>query len=119
MRSETNCNIRQLRRPSGMHDGRRIRANMPARLKAGTSRVSCQVTDVSSGGACLTLGGPLDEDGMLWLIMNNLPPVLAKAVWRKSNRVGLRFEKDQSWVHQAGEARFNTAAWLEEGSGLN
>jgi PilZ domain len=119
MRAEPNSNIRQLRRAAGIVEGRRIGARLPARIKVGTSRAACLVTDVSSSGACLSLDGPLDQNTKLWLIMDNLPPVSATAAWRKRNRVGLRFDKEQDWVHRVHKDRFAPIAGSQERSGLN
>jgi hypothetical protein len=109
---DTVNNVRHLRRPSTAK-GQRLRANLPARVKAGPARTSCMVTDMSSGGACLSFEGPLDQEAELWLIIDSLPPISAKAVWRKSNRIGVTFEREQDWVHQVHKDRFDPAAWIK------
>jgi hypothetical protein len=107
-------NVRQLRRAVGMPGGQRMRANTPARIKAGTARISCLVTDLSSSGACLSVDGPLEENARIWLVMDNKPLISAKAAWRKRNRIGLRFDKDQDWVQRIHKDRDDPSAWLEE-----
>jgi hypothetical protein len=119
MHAEPLTNVRQLRRAVAKPGGRRMRANTPARIKVGVSRISCLVTDVSSSGACLSVDGPLDENARLWLVMDNKPPISAKAAWRKRNRIGLSFDKDQDWVHRIHKDRFDPSAWLEESSSPN
>ena len=96
-----------------------MRANAPARIKIGSVRLSCLVTDLSSSGACLLIDGPLEENARIWLVMDNKPLISAKAAWRKRNRIGLRFDKDQDWVHRIHADRYDAAPWLEERSRPN
>ena len=112
MHAVSNCNIRPLRRPASVIGGQRRPANMPARIKIGSTRTTCTVKDVSSSGACLTLDDVMAEDVSIWLIIGNLPPIQATAAWRKSNRIGLRFHQDQQWLEQDHKDRFDPTAWL-------
>jgi PilZ domain-containing protein len=114
MNIEPNCNVRQLRRPASISEGRRKRANMPARIKVGPNRATVTVTDVSASGACLAFDGPLSADVEIWLVIDRFPPISATTAWRRSNRVGLRFHQDQDWVGQVHKDRFDASAWLQD-----
>jgi PilZ domain-containing protein len=108
-------NVRKLRRPagSGPSAGRRYRANCPAQLKAKGTRYACSLIDLSISGACIRLDTTLPKDAQLWLIVEGMPPVAAAQAWRKGDHLGLRFTKDQEWVNDSYQQRFDPAAWLK------
>lgn len=114
-----NRNVRPLRRSATSAGGKRLRANVPARIKAGSARLSCTVTDLSGAGACLTLEGTMSSDVAIWLVIDNLPPIQATPVWRKRNRMGLKFSDDQQWVERANRDRFDPTAWLKPELGIH
>ena len=41
------------------------------------------------------------------------PYVTPTAYWRKGDHVGLSFQKEQSWVLDSYQQRFDPAAWLK------
>ena len=69
------------------------------------------MVNISRTGACLTLGQEADSVP-LWLIVDKMAPISATIVWREGNCVGVCFGKEQSWVEEASEQRFDPAAWL-------
>ena len=109
-------NVRTLRRPAGTGAtaGRRFRANWPGELRAGATRIPCMVLDISVSGACLRLNETLPKRAQLWLIVEKMPPIPAVAAWRKGDHVGLSFQKEQSWVLDSYQQRFDPAAWLKQ-----
>jgi hypothetical protein len=108
------ANVRPLRRPAGSAPsaGRRFRANWPAELRIAGARIPCTVIDISSVGACLKLDEPLPKDGMLRLIIGNVPPIQVVPAWRKSAFLGVLFHYEQSWVLDSCGKRFDPTAWL-------
>jgi len=108
-------NIRKLRRPAGAGPsaGRRYRANCPAELKAKGARFACSLIDLSVSGACIRIDQALPKDAQLWLIVDGMPPVAATQAWRKGDHLGLRFLKEQEWVTDTYQQRFDPAAWLK------
>lgn len=114
MRTETSSNIRTLRRPAnvGSSAGRRLRANWPAKIKAGPTRSPCTLIDVSSTGACIALDRAVEEDVPFWLTIEKMAPISATIVWRKGCHVGLRFLDEQQWISETYKQRFDPAAWL-------
>jgi hypothetical protein len=111
----TDQKVRKLRRPEGAAplSGRRLRANWPGEIRIAGEKIACTVRDVSSGGASLTTEAAPEADGELWLVLENVGPVPAALAWRENNRVGIRFLKEQDWVLQLCNQRFNPAAWLK------
>jgi hypothetical protein len=106
-------NVRPLRRAAGTHSsGRRLRANWPAELRAGDTRLPCTVMDVSSAGACIRINRLPDDKAALRLIVSQMGPIRATIAWRKGGRAGVRFQEDQEWILEAHKKRFDPAAWL-------
>jgi hypothetical protein len=109
------CEIRTLRRlPSSSPGARRFRANLAAGLRSGGRHANCRLIDISAEGAAIAAAGALDERASAWLIVNQVP-MMAKVVWRKGDRVGLRFREPQIWLEEAHAKRFDPAAWLTAG----
>jgi hypothetical protein len=104
-----------LRRQSSakLSAGRRLRVNWRAKITAGTSRTECTVINISHTGACLSLGNVTDNVP-LWLTVDRKSPIPATIVWRKRDCVGLRFRKEQTWVDDTSDQRFDPAAWLRD-----
>ncbi|HYM17488.1 MAG TPA: PilZ domain-containing protein [Micropepsaceae bacterium] len=119
MQKHTGPNVRALRRPagSGPQSVRRYRANWPAELKCGGSRIPCTVLEISAGGASIKIGSIPTEGPQLWLVIDRMPPISAVLAWREKERVGLRFADEQEWVAQSYQQRFDPAAWLRENKG--
>jgi hypothetical protein len=107
-------NVRRLRRPAGSAatSGRRLRANWPAELKVGGGRAACTVVDVSGAGANLRISH-VPEQALVWLMIENLPPIAASVAWREGGHTGLAFAQEQEWVLNLSRQRFNPAAWIE------
>jgi hypothetical protein len=107
-------NVRRLRRPSGSaaSSGRRLRANWPAQLRVGDGRKECTVCDVSGGGASLRISD-VPEQALVWLVIDNVPPIPASVAWREDGQAGLSFAVEQAWVLDLSRQRFNPAAWIE------
>jgi PilZ domain len=112
MNADSKGSVRKIRRPAIKLADKRLRANVMAALKVGPLRAPCTVMDLSSNGASLLFEGPLAKDGPIWLIFDNIPPISAKVMWRKGNRMGLSFDSPQDWVHRFHKERFDPAAWL-------
>jgi hypothetical protein len=106
-------NVRRLRRPvTANAAGRRLRANWPAELKVGGGRAACTVVDVSEAGANLRISH-VPEQALVWLLIENVPPISAAVAWRGDGRAGLVFVEEQRWVGDLYRQRFNPAAWIE------
>lgn len=109
------CEIRTLRRlPSSSPGARRFCANLPASVRSGGRHAICRLIDISAEGAAIAAAGALDECASTWLIVNQVP-MMAKIVWRKGDRIGLRFRESQIWLEEAHAKRFDPAAWLMSG----
>jgi len=109
-------NVRRIRRPA--HEpaspGRRLRANWPAEMRYGGTRIPCHVIDISIGGAKLKVVGVLpDNSTRVWLVVGAIGPIAAEPVWRKREMLGLRFLQDQPEIARLQMRRFDAAAWLE------
>jgi len=65
-------------------------------------------------GACLKLEEPLSREGMLRLIIRNVPPIQAVPAWRKNAYLGVLFHFEQLWVLDSCGKRFDSAAWLKD-----
>jgi PilZ domain len=117
MENMSQDNVRPLRRPAGAQggEGRRLRANWPAELRADGRRVACTVLDISSAGASVRLEGALGASDLARLVIGVRAPIAAEVVWRKSGRVGLRFLKMQRWIADLRARRFDPAAWITRG----
>jgi len=115
--SSVSPNVRALRRPAGgaPSAGRRFRANWPGEVRGAGVRVSCTVIDISSVGACLRLEQAAPTTGTLHLIIGNVvAPIPATPAWRKSTLLGIRFLREQSWVLESCNKRFDPAAWIKD-----
>lgn len=109
-------NIRRIRRPAHnpVSPGRRLRANWPAEMRFGGTRIPCHVLDISTGGAKLKLVGVLPNDlSRVWLIAGTIGPIAAEPVWRKREMLGLRFLQEQPEIARMQTRRFDATAWLE------
>jgi hypothetical protein len=90
-----------------------LHVNWSANISAGADRTGCTVVNISRTGACLSLGHVADAVP-LWLIVDRKAPIPAMIVWRDRNCVGLRFGKEQTWVEETSDQRFDPAAWLRK-----
>ena len=107
------CEIRVLRRPASASPGaRRLRANWPASIRSSGKHADCRLIDISGDGASIAAPGAGCDATATWLIVNQVP-MLASIVWRKGERLGLKFRERQVWVEEAHARRFDAAAWLE------
>jgi hypothetical protein len=108
-------NIRHLRRP--MHNGtaasRRLKVEWAAELKVGTTQVPCTVLDISSAGAQLRIDEAPPPSRKLWLMLPNAAAIPAALAWRQEGRVGVRFLREQNWLHRQEARRFDAAAWID------
>lgn len=108
-------NIRRIR-PPAHHLGsavRRMRANLPAELRAGALHLACQVIDISIGGARLKMIDPPPPDlATAWLILDPFGPIEAETVWRDRECIGLRFLHERRDIAELQTQRFDPAAWL-------
>jgi hypothetical protein len=68
--------------------------------------------DVSGAGANLRVS-PLPEQALVWLLIDNLPPIAASVAWRDDGHAGLAFAEEQEWVLDMSRRRFSASAWLE------
>ena len=116
MNNPNGLNVRTLRRPAGSTPGagRRYRANWPAELRGGGTRVSCTVVEISTGGASVKIGRVPTGPAQLWLVIDKIPPIPAVIAWRVKDRAGLRFVEEQSWVSDSYRQRFDPAAWIQQ-----
>jgi hypothetical protein len=107
-------NVRHLRRLIGHHnaEGRRHSADWPAELRFPHARLPCTVVDISSSGASVRIGTLPQDVSSLWLIVGSMRPIAGALVWRRRERVGLRFLQEQQWVVDLLAERFDPAAWL-------
>jgi PilZ domain-containing protein len=115
--SSVSPNVRALRRPAGgaPSAGRRFRANWPGEVRGAGVRVTCTVIDISSVGACLRLEQAAPTTGTLHLIIGNVvAPIQATPAWRKNALLGIRFLREQSWVLESCNKRFDPAAWIKD-----
>ena len=113
MSTQLASNVRVLRRPASAKTpaGNRLHVNWPANISAGPDHTDCTVVNISRTGACLSLAHVADAVP-LWLNVGKMATISAMIVWREGNCVGVRFPKEQSWVEETSEQRFNPAAWL-------
>jgi hypothetical protein len=75
-------------------------------------RNPCTVVDVSGAGANLCVSN-LPEQALVWLVIDNVPPIAASIAWRQKGHAGLAFAEEQNWVLDLSRQRFNPAAWIE------
>jgi PilZ domain len=110
-------NVRHLRRP--MHNAagaaRRMTVEWAAELKHGDAVVPCTVVDVSSAGAQLSIAEPPPPSRVVWLMLPKTAPIPATLAWRSEGRVGLRFLREQHWLHRQEAKRFDAAEWVKRG----
>jgi PilZ domain len=115
--SATPDNIRPLRRPAAKasSSNSRWRANWPAELRCERLKIRCSIIDISAGGAKLKIDGPLPpRAAKVWLVIEGCGPIAAEPVWRRSDRLGLRFFEDHPVIARLQSQRFDPAAWLEK-----
>ena len=55
------------------------------------SVISCNITDLSESGARLEVGVPIDVPACFELLMVDGSALPSEVVWRKGNRIGVRF----------------------------
>jgi hypothetical protein len=115
MTDKPTSNIRRIRPPAHHlgSAGRRMRANLPAELRAGSMRFACQVIDISVGGARLKMTAlPPPDLATAWLILDPFGPIEAETVWRDRDCVGVRFLQERREIAELQAQRFDPAAWL-------
>ena len=91
-------NVRQLRRPvdpkAPVHQ--RMNARWLAELSTDGKRMPCIVEDISVGGAMLHVGEQLREGDAVSLTIVDFGPITGAVAWRRGDRIGLRFDEQQS-----------------------
>jgi hypothetical protein len=111
-------NVRYLRRPANhaAPASRRIQVNWPAEVRCGDKRLPCTIIDISSAGAQIQTDRLPDQTGRLWLVLDRAGPIPAVLAWRRNGRLGLRFLREQHWLHGLGAKRFDASAWMNSGN---
>jgi len=106
-------NIRRLRRPEVEQaaPGRRWKTNWPAELVQTGGRIACIVTNISSWGAQVRIDTLPAEQERVWLNLETVGTIAAEIVWRREDRVGLQFLKQQEWIRRLHAQRLDPATW--------
>jgi hypothetical protein len=100
--------VRRLRRPAT----RRVRVHWPAELRFLRMRRACVVTDVSRLGARIEVEGMPPGVREVRLLLDIGPPIAAVLMWRRNDRIGLSFKREQEWLAEIGRCRFDSAEWV-------
>lgn len=111
MTSESESNVRRLRRPDteAGAPGRRWKTDWPAQLTWATGTCDCIVLDVSSWGAKLRADS-VPRGELVSLRIDGIGVIPATVVWRSDGVAGVRFRVQQGWVRRLSLQLFDEAA---------
>ena len=74
---------------------------MEAEIAIGDTCRSCDVLNISPGGAKLRSDGKLEAGQQLTLLMGEMSPLAAEVRWSSGDKHGLRFTDDQKIIGAA------------------
>jgi hypothetical protein len=86
--------------------------NWPGELRFLGLRRACIVIDLSCAGAHVQVDGLPRGVRDVRLILEMGPPIAASLVWRRKDRLGLCFDREQDWIAELGRRRLDSAEWL-------
>ena len=109
--SDSNFNVRPLRRPEHAAPGRRWKTNWPGELSSANYRIPCIVLDISSWGAQVRVEQPVPQDQRVWLVLEAFGTIAAEIVWRRENALGLQFLEQQAAIRRLYSERLDPATW--------
>jgi len=100
----------QLPVKEGMHENRDFRRRSvlwPAKLLVGKHEFSCQIWNLSLGGARVRIDLPIQEDTRLKLCVADRGEIAAKVAWSRQGSLGLDFTAGPDVIKRMFEDRLH------------